>query len=143
MFRRCAVVVGVASLLLFAGSAQADVFNMGGTRNPTTGTWTGLASLEFVTVGDPGNAADTWTMGDGTTGYGSVDYTYQMGKYDVTVGQYCHFLNAVAKTDTYGLCTDSMDGYAAIRPSGLHRAAPRTTTAIRSRAAIAKPPTVR
>jgi formylglycine-generating enzyme required for sulfatase activity len=26
-----------------------------------------------------------------------------MGKYDVTVGQYCEFLNAVAKTDTYGL----------------------------------------
>ena len=26
-----------------------------------------------------------------------------MGKYDVTVGQYCQFLNAVAATDTYGL----------------------------------------
>jgi len=38
---------------------------MGGTRDPTTGTWTGPASLQFVTVGDPGNAADT-------TGYGSV-----------------------------------------------------------------------
>ena len=36
-------------------------------------------------------------------GYGSVGYAYQMGKYDVTVGQYCQFLNAVAKTDTYGL----------------------------------------
>ena len=30
-------------------------------------------------------------------------YVYQMGKYDVTVGQYVQFLNAVAKTDTYGL----------------------------------------
>ena len=38
-----------------------------------------------------------------TTGYGSVPYAYQMGKYDVTVGQYCQFLNAVAKTDTYRL----------------------------------------
>ena len=47
-------------VVLAAGSAQAaDVFNMGGTRDPTTGTWTGQASLEFVTVGDPGNAADT------------------------------------------------------------------------------------
>ena len=45
--------------MLIAGSAQADVFNMGGTRDPATGTWTGQASLEFVTVGDPGNAADT------------------------------------------------------------------------------------
>ena len=26
-----------------------------------------------------------------------------MGEYDVTVGQYCQFLNAVAATDTYGL----------------------------------------
>ena len=47
---------------MMAGVTQAqvtNVFNMGGTRNPTTGTWTGLASLEFVTVGNPGNAADT------------------------------------------------------------------------------------
>ena len=38
-----------------------------------------------------------------------------MGKYDVTLGQYCQFLNAVAKTDTYGLynslmATDLSDG---------------------------------
>ena len=50
----------------------------------------GQTSLQFVTVGDPGNAADP------TTGYGAVAYTYQMGKYDVTAGQYCQFLNAVA-----------------------------------------------
>ena len=92
--------------MLIAGSAQADVFNMGGTRDPTTGTWTGLASLEFVTVGDPGNAADTAVRG--STGYGAVPYVYQMGKYDVTVGQYCQFLNAVAKTDTYGLYNSGM-----------------------------------
>ena len=81
--------------------AQADVFNMGGTRDPMTGTWTGSASVEFVPVGDPGNAADA-------TGCGSVPYTYQMGKYDVTVGQYCEFLNAVAKTDTVGLYNSNM-----------------------------------
>ena len=96
MFRRCGtVLVVVASVLMLAASvAHADVFNMGGTRNPTTGTWTGLASLEFVTVGDAGNAADTAT---GSL-YGSVPYVYRMGKYDVTVGQYCQFLNAVAET---------------------------------------------
>ncbi|MFZ1936535.1 MAG: SUMF1/EgtB/PvdO family nonheme iron enzyme [Thermoguttaceae bacterium] len=103
MFRHSVVAVSVALLLLSAVSIQADVFNMGGTRNPTTGVWTGEASLEFVTVGDPGNAADTTVAWDGTSGYGSVSYAYQMGKYDVTVGQYCQFLNAVAKTDTYGL----------------------------------------
>ena len=31
-----------------------------------------------------------------------------MGKYDVTVGQYCQFLNAVAATDTYGLYNSYM-----------------------------------
>jgi len=76
---------------------RADVFNMGGTRDPITGTWTGLASLDMVPVGDAGNAADP------TTGSGSVPYVYQMGKYDVTAGQYTAFLNAVATTDTYGL----------------------------------------
>jgi len=96
------MILAAMVVVLAAGSAQpADVFNMGGTRNPTTGTWTGTASLEFVTVGNPGNAGDT-------TGYGSVPYTYQMGKYDVTVGQYTAFLNAVAKTDTYGLYHSSM-----------------------------------
>jgi formylglycine-generating enzyme required for sulfatase activity len=64
--------------------------------------------LEMVTVGDPGNKADTRVMDDGTTGYGSVPYTYQIGKYDVTVSQYTAFLNAVAKTDTYGLYYSGM-----------------------------------
>ena len=90
-----------AALLASAVSAQADVFNMGGTMSG--GTWTGLASLSFVTVGNPGNAADP------ATGYGSVGYTYQMGEYDVTVGQYCQFLNSVAtKSDPYGLYYSGM-----------------------------------
>jgi len=62
--------------------------------------WTGLASaavtIETVPVGNAGNAADS-------TGYGGVGYAYNIGKYDVTVGQYTAFLNAVAATDTYGL----------------------------------------
>jgi formylglycine-generating enzyme len=55
-------------------------------------------TIEMVTVADPGNAADT-------TGYGSVNSIYQVGKYDVTTTQYAEFLNAVAKTDPYGLYT--------------------------------------
>ena len=34
---------------------------------------------------------------------GSVGYNYNIGKYEVTAGQYTEFLNAVARTDTYGL----------------------------------------
>ena len=60
-------------------------------------------TYEMVTVGDPGNANDT-----GGSGIGAVAYTYQIGKYDVTIGQYAAFLNAVAATDTYSLYNSSM-----------------------------------
>jgi sulfatase modifying factor 1 len=98
MFRRGGAtgVLAAVGLVWMAAGGRADVFNM-----PP-----GLTSLEFVTVGDPGNTADTRFV---TPGYGRVDYTYQIGKYDVTTGQYCEFLNAVAVTDTYGLYNPSMD----------------------------------
>jgi formylglycine-generating enzyme len=90
-------------LLSTAGLAKAaNVFNMGGTISG--GTWTGLASLQFVTVGDAGNLPDPAT---GNL-HASVPYVFQMGKYDVTLGQYTAFLNAVAKTDTYGLYNSGM-----------------------------------
>ena len=61
-------------------------------------------NIETVYVGNVGNVADTEVMVlDKTTGYGSVAYEYRIGKYEVTAGQYCRFLNAAAKTDTYGL----------------------------------------
>jgi hypothetical protein len=37
-----------------------------------------------------------------------VAYTFQMGTFAVTAAQYCVFLNAVAKTDTYGLYNTDM-----------------------------------
>jgi sulfatase modifying factor 1 len=83
------------SLMLVPTNARADVFNM-----PS-----GLTSLEMVTVGNPGNAPDTRYA---TPGYGSVNYTYQVGKYEVTAGQYTEFLNAVADADTYGLYNTNM-----------------------------------
>ena len=58
-------------------------------------------TIDMVTVGNAGNAADTTT-------YGGVAYDYQIGKYDVTIGQYTAFLNAVAATDTYSLYNTSM-----------------------------------
>jgi len=57
-----------AMVVLAAGSARADVYNM-----PA-----GQTSLQFVTVGDLGNAADTIVMDDGTSGYGSVPYVYRI-----------------------------------------------------------------
>jgi formylglycine-generating enzyme required for sulfatase activity len=98
------MIVAVAAVLVAASGAMANVFNMGG----------GLTSLEMVPVGDPGNPGE-WS-GENYGGYGpdricgAVDYTYNIGKYEVTAGQYCEFLNAVAKTDTYGLYNGNMVG---------------------------------
>jgi hypothetical protein len=53
-------------------------------------------TIEVVPVGNPGNAPDaryvSAAWGDGAVGYG-----YSIGKYEVTAGQYCDFLNAVAR----------------------------------------------
>jgi formylglycine-generating enzyme len=61
--------------------------------------------IETVPVGNPGNPADTRYC---TPGYGAVGYAYDVGKYEVTAGQYCAFLNAVAARDTYGLFSAGM-----------------------------------
>jgi probable HAF family extracellular repeat protein len=78
--------------------AQADVFNM-----PL-----GQTSLEFVPVGDINN------MSDPSTGRGAVTYAYDIGKFDITAGQYAQFLTAVASNGAsyYGL--SGFSGY----PSG-------------------------
>ncbi|MBN1911302.1 MAG: SUMF1/EgtB/PvdO family nonheme iron enzyme [Pirellulales bacterium] len=68
------------------------------------GLWAAMAqavNIDLVWVGNPGNVADD-------TGYGSVDKTYYIGKYEVTAGQYTEFLNAVAATDVHGLYNTSM-----------------------------------
>ena len=116
--RRVRHLASAASLLLAltASLAQANVFNMGGTRDPVTGVWTGQASLEFVTVGDSGNTADQNYDEEGS--YGSVPYAYQMGKYDVTAAQYCQFLNAVAATDIRTRSRARFPTWPSCRPSG-------------------------
>ena len=58
-------------------------------------------TIDWVTVGDPGNTADT-------TGYGAVTDSFRIGEYEVTIGQYTDFLNDVAQTDTYSLYNESM-----------------------------------
>jgi len=59
-------------------------------------------TIDTVAVGNKGNTADT-------TGYGSVGYNYNIGKYEVTAGQYTAFLNTVANvSDTYGLYNSNM-----------------------------------
>jgi formylglycine-generating enzyme required for sulfatase activity len=69
-------------------------------------------NIETVPVGNPVNVGEL--SGSGAGGYGpdrvcgAVDYTYNIGKYEVTAGQYTEFLNKVAATDTYGLYNTNM-----------------------------------
>jgi formylglycine-generating enzyme required for sulfatase activity len=60
-------------------------------------------TIDWVTVGDPGNAADT-----APAGYGAVSAAFQIMKYEFTNQQYTDFLNSVAATDTYSLYNASM-----------------------------------
>jgi formylglycine-generating enzyme required for sulfatase activity len=80
------IIVAVAAMLLAAGAVQGQAIN-----------------IQTVPVGNPGNAPDTRVMDDGSSGYGAVSYSYNIGKYLVTAGQYTAFLNAVGGVDTYGL----------------------------------------
>lgn len=62
-----------------------------------------LVDYQMVTIGDAGNTASS------TTGIGGVAYDFQIGKYDVTIGQYTSFLNIVARSDTYSLYHSKME----------------------------------
>jgi formylglycine-generating enzyme required for sulfatase activity len=68
--------------------------------------------IETVTVGNPGNEGEL--SGAGAGGYGpdrisgAVDYVYNIGRFEVTAGQYTEFLNAVADEDTYELYNTNM-----------------------------------
>jgi formylglycine-generating enzyme len=88
---------GLATLLLagVACPAMANVFSMG----------PGLTNLETVPVGSLNNAPDTRYNG---IAVGGIGYVYQIGRFDVTSAQYCQFLNAVAKADTYHLYSLNM-----------------------------------
>ena len=61
-------------------------------------------SIDWVNVGDTGNACDDQAQGC----FGDVAYTYQIAKFEVTNAQYAEFLNAVADTDAFGLYNTNM-----------------------------------
>jgi len=73
-------------------------------------------TIETVPVGNPGNTGELSGNRAGGIGpdriCGAVAYEYNIGKYEVTAGQYKDFLNAMAKTDTYGLYNASMNSHA-------------------------------
>jgi formylglycine-generating enzyme required for sulfatase activity len=54
------------------------------------------SGIDFVTIGSPGNAPwqGNGTPGDYSVGRGEVDYSYRIGRYEVTTAQWCEFMNA-------------------------------------------------
>lgn len=69
------------------------------------GTTAYAVTGDLVSVGNPGNAPD---IRYNNVSVGSVDHVYQIGKYEITAGQYTGFLNAVAKADPNGLYNPAM-----------------------------------
>ena len=62
-------------------------------------------TMDWVTVGDPGNAIDP------LTGYGAVAYEYRIGKYEVTNAQYGQFLNAKGQSNSNNIYDPVMASY--------------------------------
>jgi sulfatase modifying factor 1 len=102
--------------LLSRGGAKVTALsnNYPAMKSPKLLTLAGIAAfitsasasvtIDWVNVGNAGNAADS-------TSYGAVSYAYQIGKYEVTNAQYGAFLNAAAKTDSYGLYNSNMANF--------------------------------
>jgi hypothetical protein len=60
--------------------------------------------FDWVTIGDPGNAAyQSPSPGGSNDGRGSVEYVYRMSRTEVTSGQWMEFLNAVGATNGFGV----------------------------------------
>lgn len=79
--KKIVLFVVVVGLVLISNLSSADVIR-------------GI-DIEFVSIGNAGNVADTEVMTrDGTTGYGSVRYEYRIGKYEITNAQWNTFTGA-------------------------------------------------
>jgi formylglycine-generating enzyme required for sulfatase activity len=66
-------------------------------------------TIDWVTVGDPGNATDTTGRPNPA---GAVAISFRIMKFEFTNQQYTAFLNSVAKTDTYSLYQNEMGSQA-------------------------------
>ena len=94
----CFVAAFFVVFALSATPTKADTF---GTDPNTT------FDIEFVTIGNPGNAADT--TGDPNSA-GSVPYTYRIGKFEVSE-------NMIDKANALGSLGITHDGHGANKPA--------------------------
>ena len=96
---RLSVLSVAAGALVSIAAASMDSAVQAGVVN------LGSFSGEFVTVGDPGNTADTSPVG-----YGAVSQTFDIMKFEFTNQQYVQFLNSVDANGnkTNGIYNDFM-----------------------------------
>ena len=90
----CTALVCAAFALMTQMSAHADTFG-GGTTNEFT--------IDFVNIGNTGNAADT-------TGYGAVPYEYRASTYEITQ-------NAITKATASGMANVSAGAWSNNQPA--------------------------
>lgn len=94
------------------GNATSAASSNVGFRLAASGDHASGIGYRLTRIGNPGNRAD-WT------GFGAVAQTFWIGTYEVTIGQYCDFLNAVAASDPYGLYDPAMG--AVLNSAGIRR----------------------
>jgi hypothetical protein len=81
--------------------ALADTTLNGGETTFSAAVRTILGRSNVAVVGDPGNVADE--LDTDQRRHGAVNSIFRVGKYEVSNREYCTFLNAVARSDPYGL----------------------------------------
>jgi len=74
MKQMAAVALGLALGMTTNGTARADTFGSGGNA----------FTIDFVNVGNPGNANDSGTTGSYFSAFGGVAYDFRMGTYEVS-----------------------------------------------------------
>ena len=84
-------------VLLVCISACVTTTSSAQTLTETFGTGPNAFSIDFVTIENPGNAADS-------TGYGSVSYTYRIAKYEVNRGS----IDKANMSDALGITMSDM-----------------------------------
>jgi formylglycine-generating enzyme required for sulfatase activity len=70
--------------------------------------------MAWTPIGNSGNACDPQSQGC----FGAVGYSYSIGTYEATNGQYAEFLNAKAKSDPFFLYNSNMEFINGIRRTG-------------------------
>jgi hypothetical protein len=68
------------------------------------GSTASAVTMDWTPIGNPGNPCDPQLQGC----FGAVDYSYNLGTYEVTTAQYAEFLNAKAAADPLELYSTGM-----------------------------------